>query len=113
MQFIDTHERGDIEGSVALMREEIRITMPPFPYFYEGVDAVKPLIARAREMGEWRLIATAANRMPAAASYLKRPGDSEFRALKLDVIRIENDLFAEVTTFGSQAFPAFGLPETL
>jgi RNA polymerase sigma-70 factor (TIGR02960 family) len=112
-RFIDTHESGDTAASVALMREDIRVTMPPFPYFYNGVDAVAPLVAQAREMGAWRLVATAANRQPAAASYLRRPGDSEFRAFKLDVIRIEDDLIAEVTTFGYQAFPAFGLPETL
>jgi RNA polymerase sigma-70 factor (ECF subfamily) len=112
-QFIDAHERGDTEASVALMREDIRVTMPPFPYFYEGVEAVRPLIARAREMGEWRLVPTAANRMPAAASYLKRRGDSEFRAFKLDVIRVLDGRVAEVTTFGWQGFPAFGLAETL
>lgn len=112
-RFIDTHERGDTAASVALMREDIRVTMPPFPYFYEGIDAIRPLIARAREMGEWRLVPTAANRQPAAASYLRRPGDTKFRAFKLDVIRIEDELVAEVTTFGYQAFPAFGLPEAL
>jgi RNA polymerase sigma-70 factor (TIGR02960 family) len=112
-RFIDTHERGDMAASVALMREDIRVTMPPFPYFYEGIDAIRPLVERAREMGEWRLVPTAANRQPAAASYLRAPGDSKFRAFKLDVIRIQDDLVAEVTTFGYQAFPAFGLPATL
>jgi RNA polymerase sigma-70 factor (TIGR02960 family) len=112
-RFIDAHERGDVQASVAIMREDIRVTMPPFPYFYEGPAAIEPLIERAREMGEWRLVPTAANRMPTAASYLRRPGDSEFRAFKLDVLRIEDDLIAEVTTFGAQAFPAFGLPEIL
>jgi RNA polymerase sigma-70 factor (ECF subfamily) len=112
-QFIDAHERGDTEASVALMREDIRVTMPPFPYFYEGIEAVAPLSAQARQMGEWRLIPTGANRMPGAASYLRRPGDTEFRAFKLDVIRFAGDRIAEVTTFGSQAFPAFGLAETL
>ena len=33
-------------------------------------------------------VPTAANRMPAAASYLRRPGDSEFRAFKIDVLRV-------------------------
>ncbi len=48
-------------------------------------------------------------RMPAAASYLRRPGDSEFRAFKLDVLRIEAGLIAEITTFNAELFPAFGL----
>lgn len=50
---------------------------------------------------------------PAAASYLRRPGDSQFRAFKLDVLRAEAGLIAEITTFGPDLFPAFGLGETL
>jgi hypothetical protein len=51
--------------------------------------------------------------MPAAASYLRRPGDSQFRPFKLDVLRIEDDRLAEVTTFGFAAFPALRLPASL
>jgi hypothetical protein len=54
-----------------------------------------------------------ANRMPTAASYLKAPGDSEFRAFKFDVLRIEGGLIAEITTFDASLFQAFGLPPTL
>ena len=36
-------------------------------------------------MGEWRLIRADCNRMPAAISYVRRPGDSEFRVFKVDV----------------------------
>ena len=67
----------------------------------------------AAAMGDWRLFPVAANRMPTAASYLRRPGDSQFRAFKLDVMRVEEGLIAEVTTFGAQLFPAFGLAPTL
>ena len=63
--------------------------------------------------GDWRLVPTRANRMPTAASYLRRPGDSEFRAFKFDVLRIEDGAIAEITTFGAGLFPAFGLPPTL
>jgi RNA polymerase sigma-70 factor (ECF subfamily) len=62
--------------------------------------------------GDWRLLPTRANRMPAAASYLRAHGDDEFRAFKLDVLRVEGDLVAEVTTFGWALFPQFGLPLT-
>ncbi len=114
--FIDTHERQDTAGAVALMREDIRITMPPNPWLYQGIDQVLPLLARAfddRSIGEWRLIATGANRMPAAASYLRRPGDTRFRAFKLDVIRVQNGQIAEVTTFNADLFGALGLPAAL
>ena len=90
--------------------------MPPAPYLFEGYEALGTLLERAfgpdRE-GDWRLVPTAANRMPAAASYLQRPGDSQFRAFKLDVLRIQDGLIAEITTFGPALFPAFGLPEVL
>ncbi len=114
--FIDTHEREDTAGAVALMREDIRITMPPNPWLYEGIDQMLPLLARAFDdpsIGEWRLVATGANRMPAAASYLRPPGASEFRPFKLDVIRVQNGLIAEITTFNAELFGALGLPATL
>jgi RNA polymerase sigma-70 factor (ECF subfamily) len=83
---------------------------------YDGVDAIMPLLDRAlgpaRE-GDWRLVPTRANRMPAAASYLRRPGDSEFRAFKIDVLHIDGGLISEITTFGAALFPAFGLPPAM
>ena len=41
------------------------------------------------------------------------PGDTEFRASRFDVLRIEGDRIAEITTFDATLFPAFGLPPTL
>jgi hypothetical protein len=64
-------------------------------------------------MGEWRLVPVKANRMPAAASYLRRPGDTQFRASKFDVMRIEAGMIAEITTFSADLFPAFGLQLTM
>jgi RNA polymerase sigma-70 factor (ECF subfamily) len=63
--------------------------------------------------GDWRLLPTGVNRMPAAASYLRRPGDTAYRAMKLDVLRIEGDVIAEITTFGPALFEALHLPELL
>jgi RNA polymerase sigma-70 factor (ECF subfamily) len=42
-----------------------------------------------------------------------RPGDSAFRPFKLDVLRVEGDAIAEITTFGYRFFPALGLPASL
>jgi RNA polymerase sigma-70 factor (TIGR02960 family) len=112
--FIDAHERADSELAIELMREDIRITMPPHPWVFDGIDAVAKL---AREgltaEGEWRLVPTRANRMPAAANYLRAYGDTEWRAFKVDVIRVREGKIAEVTTFDASLFPAFGLPPTL
>jgi RNA polymerase sigma-70 factor (ECF subfamily) len=53
----------------------------------------------------------AANRQPAAASYLRAWGDTEFRAFKIDVFDLRDGLIAQITTFGNAMFGAFGLPE--
>ncbi len=70
-------------------------------------------MADAAAMGDWRLVPVGANRMPAAASYLRRPGDTQFRAFKLDVMRIEAGMIVEITTFNAELFTAFGLAPTL
>jgi RNA polymerase sigma-70 factor (TIGR02960 family) len=112
-RFIDAHERCDAEAAVAIAAKDLRVTMPPYPWLFDGREEIVPLMGRALGEGDWRLLPTMANRMPTAASYLRRPGDGEFRAFKFDVLRVEGGEIAEITTFGPHLFPAFGLPETL
>jgi RNA polymerase sigma-70 factor (TIGR02960 family) len=115
-RFIDAHERGDAQAALAAAAQDIRITMPPYPMLFEGVDDMKILLERAfgpGRDGDWRLLPTSANRMPAAGSYLRRWGDSKFRPFKLDVLRTRGGVIAEVTTFGPELFPQLGLPELL
>ena len=87
--------------------------MPPHPFVYDGIEAMLPLVERARDDGTWRLVPTRANRMPAAASYLRAPGETEFRAFKLDVLRVVDGGIAEITTFDASLFAAFGLEPVL
>lgn len=113
-RFIDAHERYDTDAALALAASDIRVTMPPDGMVFEGTGELSLLLERAfGDEGDWRLVPTGANRMPTAASYLRRPGDSHFRAFKLDVIRVKGERIAEVTTFGASMFPAFGLAATL
>jgi len=114
--FMDAHERADATGIAHMLREDVRVTMPPLPNVYTGIDELRPLWEHAFDpsaFGDWRLVATRVNRQPAAASYLRRTGDSVFRAFKLDVLRVEGDVIAEITTFGAQPFAGLGLAETL
>jgi RNA polymerase sigma-70 factor (TIGR02960 family) len=114
--YIESMEQADPDKVVAIAREDIRVTMPPHPMVFDGLAGLEPLLRRAfdrEETGEWRLVATRANRMPAAANYLREPGDTVFRAFKLDVLRVADGGIAEITTFGHSLFPEFGLPATL
>ena len=111
--FIDAHQRGDAALAISIASQDIRITMPPNMLVFQGLDSIAPLLQNALRDGEWRLVPTMANRMPTAASYLRQPGDSEFRAFKFDVLRIADGRIVEITTFGVGLFPEFGLPPTL
>jgi RNA polymerase sigma-70 factor (ECF subfamily) len=115
-RFIDAHQRCDAAAAIAIAAEELRISMPPNPTVFDGLAACLPLFERGfgpDRDGEWRLVPTSANRLPAAASYLLRPGDTVWRAFKLDVLRVDSGKIAEITTFGYSRFPAFGLPDRL
>jgi RNA polymerase sigma-70 factor (ECF subfamily) len=115
-RFIDATERCDARAAVAISAQDIRVTMPPYPRCYDGLAALAPLTARAfgpDRDGDWRLLPTTANRMPTAACYLRLRGDTVFRAFKFDVIRVRGDRIAEITTFGPDLFPVFGLQSTV
>jgi RNA polymerase sigma-70 factor (ECF subfamily) len=115
-RFIDAHERLDARATIEIAAQDIRISMPPNPVFYQGLETIVPLLERAygpQRDGEWKLVPTVANRMPAAGSYLLRPGDTEYRAFKLDVLRVHDGRIAEITTFGPSRFEGLGLPDIL
>jgi RNA polymerase sigma-70 factor (ECF subfamily) len=114
--FMDATERCDAAAALAIAGEDIRVTMPPLPLVFDGRDALAPLLERAlgpERDGDWRLLPTAANRMPAALSYLRRPGDTLFRAFKVDVLRVERGAVVEITTVGPAPFVAHGMPDVL
>jgi RNA polymerase sigma-70 factor (ECF subfamily) len=114
-RFIDAHERCDVEAAASIAARDIRVTMPPYELRFDGLDAIVSLLERAfghDRDGDWRLLPTRANRLPAAASYLRRPGEATFQPFKLDVLRIERGAIVEIATFGTVLFPHFGLPTT-
>src|SRR5438445_4317332 len=39
-RFIDAHERCDAAAAVAITAQDIRITMPPNPFCFEGLEAI-------------------------------------------------------------------------
>src|SRR5215470_9392988 len=63
-QFIAAHEGFDAEAALAIAAQDIRVTMPPMPYCFDGLETIRPLMGRAAAMGEWRLVPAPANRMP-------------------------------------------------
>jgi RNA polymerase sigma-70 factor (ECF subfamily) len=115
-RYMAAHDRGDLPALAALLREDARLIMPPYRGWYEGRAIILRLNALGFDpaFGHLRGLPTGANRQPAVAWYLRRPDGTEHRPLVLDVLRVEDGVIAEITTFASpELFPTFGLPPTL
>ena len=115
-RFVAATERGDGDAIAELLRDDARFTMPPQPMVVGGREIVNAWIEGgfgSDEFGHLRCVLTRANRQPAVACYLLRPGDTVYRQLAVDVLRIENGKVAEITAFDEKVFPTFGLPPTL
>jgi RNA polymerase sigma-70 factor (ECF subfamily) len=115
-RYIEAHERADVDALAALLREDARLTMPPHPTWFEGRAAI--LVASKQgfdpTFGDMRSVPAWANRQPGVAHYLRAPGETQFGALAIDVLRIVDGRIDEITSFvDSEFFAAFGLPSVL
>ncbi|SNT61352.1 RNA polymerase, sigma subunit, ECF family [Streptosporangium subroseum] len=118
-RFMDAHAQADPAALVELLSEDVRMTMPPHPFWVSGREAVRAFAAHAfgpdspLYQGRWRNVPTRANRQPAVAGYIRLPGASAYRAQVLNVLRIEDGKIVEVTIFEPHLLTAFGLPPEL
>ncbi|MEU0564112.1 RNA polymerase subunit sigma-70 [Nonomuraea sp. NPDC005983] len=118
-RFMDAHDRADLAALATLLSEDVRMTMPPLPFWFCGVDAVLGFAAQAfgpgspLHRGRWRSVPTQANRQPAVAGYIRLPRESEYRAQVLNVLVIEDGKIVEITVFEARLLPSFGLPPVL
>jgi RNA polymerase sigma-70 factor (ECF subfamily) len=91
--------------------------MPPEPFQVTGgraiVDSWKEGGLGTEEYRDWIGKIVYANRQPAIAWYLKKPGWKEHRAFALDVLRVEDGEITQVLAFSGSVLRAFGLPETV
>jgi RNA polymerase sigma-70 factor (ECF subfamily) len=117
LKYVEAHERADVAAFAGLLSDDATFSMPPEPTWVVGRDEIVRFLAEhgfcTPALGDFRLVPVRANRQPAAANYLRAPGEAEYRALALDVLRIEHGRIAELTAFTPALFPAFGLPMTL
>ena len=113
--FMAAWERGDPDEVTALMREDARWAMPPAALWFDGRAAIANMLRLfpPNFQGEFKMVATAANRQPAAAAYLRRAGDAELRLSAVLVLRVEAGQIAELTTFSAALCGAFRLPPVI
>jgi RNA polymerase sigma-70 factor, ECF subfamily len=116
-RYVDATEEGDADALAELLREDARFTMPPEPVLVVGREPIVTSWVEGGFGADWyghmRCLVTRANMQPAVAVYLRRPGESEYTAFALDVLRIEDGAIADVTTFPLEHPEAFDLPPSL
>src|SRR5262245_12778503 len=113
-KYVEAGEAADFRALESIIRADATFRMPPDFGAAEGRDEMFRLWIEdgfgSERFGRLRCVVTHANLQPAVAAYVCRPGDSTWRALALDVLRIEDGLITEIVTFVPDNFPAFGLP---
>ena len=116
-KYVEASEAADFHAFASIIRADAIFRMPPEPDMAEGREAMFKLWIEggfgSERFGRLRCALTHANLQPAVACYRCQPGDSNWRALALEVLRIEDGLITEIVVFMPDNFPAFGLPITL
>ena len=112
-EFVRAYESADLDALVALLTDDVFISMPPVPLEYEGRDAAARFYASIFSSGRRvDLVPTRANGQPAFGSYLRAPSGAR-QGLSLVVLTLTGDRICAVTGFESSVLPCFGLPRTL
>jgi len=112
-EFVRAYESGDLDALVALLTDDVFLSMPPFPLEYEGIDVATRFYARMIGSGRsFDLVPTRANGQPAFGAYLRAPSGIR-HGTGLLVLTLAGDRIRSVTRFDTSLLPWFGLPRSL
>ena len=115
-RFAEAVQAGDIDAVLAALTDDAWLTMPPWPWEYQGPNAVGAFL---RFLEGWRgaplrLVPTRANGQPAFGCYRPTAQTDIARASSLVVLTLEGDRISAMTWFtDTSVFPHFGLPRML
>jgi RNA polymerase sigma-70 factor (TIGR02960 family) len=112
-EFVRAYEAADIEAVVALLTDDVFMSMPPVPLEYEGRDIVGRFLAEIiRPDRTFDLVPTRANGQPAFGLYLRAP-DGTRPTIGLVAIALSGDRIRSLIRFENSVLPWFGLPQSL
>jgi RNA polymerase sigma-70 factor (TIGR02960 family) len=113
-KFVRAYESGDIDAVVALLTDDVRVSMPPIPLEYLGRDAVARFYASLIRQGRmYDLVPTRANGQLAFGAYIRAPAGGIRPATGMLVITLTGDRISAMTRFEKSVLPWFGLPQSL
>jgi hypothetical protein len=112
-KFVNAWESADLDALVALLTDNVFISMPPMPFEYEGRDVVARFCDSLFRAGRtYDLVPTRANGQPAFGAYLRGPTGIG-HGIGLYVLTLKGDRICAMTRFDKSVLPRFGLPRWL
>ncbi|MGZ4295722.1 MAG: sigma-70 family RNA polymerase sigma factor [Solirubrobacteraceae bacterium] len=109
-RYVDAFEHDDVDGLVALLREDAMLRMPPQPSVIGAVEVVRFFRERAAggDLARLRLEPTSANGRPAVAIY-RRADDGALIPHGISVLEIDGGRIVAIDAFIKPALlPRFG-----
>ena len=111
--FVRAYESADLDALVALLTDDVFVSMPPMPFEYQGRDVVARFYASIFGAGRrFDLVPTRANGQPAFGTYLRDPTGIR-HGTGLLVLTLTGDRISAITRFDNSVLPWFGLPRSL
>jgi RNA polymerase sigma-70 factor (ECF subfamily) len=112
-KFVSAYEAADLDALVALLTDDVFISMPPMPYEYVGRELARRFCAGLFGAGRrYTLVRTRANGQLAFGAYLHGPSGIR-QAMGLLVLGLAGDRVQAITRFERGVLPWFGLPASL
>ena len=112
-KFVRAYHSADLGALVALLTDDVFISMPPMPFEYEGRDVAARFFASIFGAGRrFDLVPTRANGQPAFGAYLHTPSGVR-HGIGLFVLTLAGDRICALTRFENSVLPWFGLPRSL
>ncbi|MFI7455422.1 sigma-70 family RNA polymerase sigma factor [Nonomuraea sp. NPDC049714] len=113
-KFVHAYQTGDVDALVALLTDDIHVSMPPIPLEYQGRDVVARLLASIiRHDRTYDLVPTRANGQLAFGAYLRTPTGGIRHGTGLLVLTVTGDQICAITRFDTSVLPSFVLPRSL
>jgi RNA polymerase sigma-70 factor (ECF subfamily) len=112
-KFVSAYESADLNALVALLTDDVFMSMPPIPLEYEGQGVVAHFCASLFGSNRrFDLVPTRANGQPAFGAYLRTPTGNR-RGTGLIVLTLTGDQICAMTHFDNSVLPWFGLARSL
>jgi len=114
-RYVRAWESSNVDDFAAVLRDDAVLTMPPWPQWFKGRDAIRTFFAwtaRPGGRGPFRLVPAGANRQPAFGFYRRIDGRWGFHSIQL--LELDDNGVTRMTSFVTPTlYSMFELPAVL